>query len=163
MGMVILGRCFSHSVRCNRTRTSGGRTMMGVAFNTRLRAVSPTASFAAVLLLPKDFVSNSPASILRFSSSVWTGYTSIPFRISSPRIRNTFNAPALATAAKGTSRPRVNRAEGESDFSRGTSAFRPSATPHEALTARKYDLTMAEVDSGVDLFALALLIATFSD
>jgi len=137
--------------------------MIGVAFRTRLSAVSPTASLAAVLLLPKGLTSSSPAAIFSFSSSVRTGYTSIPFRISSPRIRNTFRAPALATAANGTNRPRINRVEGDTDFRRGTSAFRPSATVQEAPTARKYDFTIAEVDKGVDLFAFALLIATLSD
>ena len=42
-------------------------------------------------------------------------------------------------------------------------AFRPRATEHEADTARKYDFTIVEVERGVDLFALALLMATLRD
>lgn len=42
-------------------------------------------------------------------------------------------------------------------------ALRPSATVQEADTARKYDFTIVEVEMGVDLFALALLIATLRD
>lgn len=52
---------------------------------------------------------------------------------------------------------------GERLLSRGTRAFRPSATPHEALTARQYDLMMVDVANGVDLFAFEKLMATFSD
>ena len=48
-------------------------------------------------------------------------------------------------------------------FNRGTRAFRPSATEHEAPTARKYDCVIFEKDNGVDLFAFALLMATFRD
>ena len=48
-------------------------------------------------------------------------------------------------------------------FRRGTSALRPSATEHDAETARKYDWTNLEVERGVDLLALALLMATFND
>lgn len=111
--------------------------MIGVAFNTLLRAVSPTANFAATLLFPRLFTPPSPASTLRFSSSLSMGNTSMPLRISSPRIRNTFKALALATAANGTSRPRIVRAAGERRLSRGTSAFNPNATLQEALTERK--------------------------
>lgn len=46
---------------------------------------------------------------------------------------------------------------------RGTSALRPSATPHDALTARRYDWTIVEVESGIDLFALEKLIPTLTD
>jgi hypothetical protein len=42
-------------------------------------------------------------------------------------------------------------------------AFSPNATPQEALTAMRYDLMIVCVESGVDLFAFALLIATLSD
>lgn len=48
-------------------------------------------------------------------------------------------------------------------FNRGTRALRPSATEHEAPTARKYDCVIFETDNGVDLFAFALLIATLRD
>ena len=46
---------------------------------------------------------------------------------------------------------------------RGTSALRPRATPHDALTAMQYDLMIVCVDKGVDLLALEKLMATFSD
>jgi hypothetical protein len=36
---------------------------------------------------------------------------------------------------------------------RGTVALRPYATPHDALTARKYDLAIVAVESGVALLA----------
>lgn len=52
-GSVILGLFFSHSVLCNRTRTKGGSTMIGVEFRTLLKAVSPTANVAAFLLFPR--------------------------------------------------------------------------------------------------------------
>lgn len=162
-GVTIRGLCLSQSVFCNLTRTKGGRTMIGVAFSTRLIAVSPTASVAAFLLRPSDLYSSSPLSTFCFSSSVKTGKTSMPWRISSPRIRNTLSTPALATAAKGTRRLATIFALGERLFSRGTRALRPNATPHEAVTAVKYDLTMVDVDSGVDLFAFEKLMPTLSD
>jgi hypothetical protein len=87
----------------------------------------------------------------------------MPCRISSPRIRNTFRTPALATAANGTRRPASIFAFGERLLRRGTRAFRPSATPHDAVTAVKYDLTTVDVGSGVDLFAFEKLIPTLSD
>ena len=87
----------------------------------------------------------------------------MPFLISSPRMRKTFSAPALATAAKGTSLPRIIRVPGLMPFNLGTSAFRPSATEQEAETASKYDCTRVEVDMGEDLFALELLMATLRD
>lgn len=163
IGNVILGLCLSHSVFCSLTRTRGGRTMIGVALRTRLSAVSPTASVAAFLLLPNGFTSRSPVSTFPFSSSDKTGYTSMPCLISSPRIRKMFSTPALATAAKGTNRPAISFAFGESRFRRGTRAFNPRATPHEALTAKQYDFIMVWVESGVDLFALEKLIPTLSD
>lgn len=52
---------------------------------------------------------------------------------------------------------------GERRFKRGTRELRPRATVQEADMARKYDLTIVEVDKGVDLLALALLMATLSD
>ena len=78
-------------------------------------------------------------------------------------MRKTLSAPALATAAKGTRRPRVVRAAGESRFRRGISAFNPRATLQEAPTASKYEVASSEVLSGLDLFALAELIATLRD
>jgi hypothetical protein len=78
-------------------------------------------------------------------------------------MRNTFRAPADATAAKGTRRPRISFVEGETRFRRGTRALRPSATEQEAVTASKYDCAIWEVERGVDLLAFALLIATLSD
>jgi hypothetical protein len=48
-------------------------------------------------------------------------------------------------------------------FNRGTRALRPRATEHDAPTARKYDCVILETDKGVDLLALALLIATLRD
>ena len=87
----------------------------------------------------------------------------MPVRISSHRIKKTFSAPALATAAKGTSRPRSKRTDAGINVSRGTSDLRPTATVQDAPTAAKYDLTSAEVVSGEDLLALALLMATLSD
>lgn len=137
--------------------------MMGVALRTLLRAVSATAIVAAFLLLPK--LSTSLPCFAR--SSFWDGEsegkTSMPLLISSPRIRKTFSAPAEATAAKGTSRVRIVFAPGERRRRRGTTALRPSATEQEADTARKYDLASEDVESGVDLFALALLMATLRD
>jgi hypothetical protein len=41
--------------------------------------------------------------------------------------------------------------------------LRPSATLHEADTARIYDIATDLVDMGVDLLAFALLIATLRD
>ena len=139
--------------------------MTGVAFITLLSAVSPTAIVAALLLLPKlcTCVGLLPSfSFCLFSSSLSTGNTSIPRRISSPRIRNTFSAAADATAAKGTKRPSMSFVPGETRR-RGTAALRPSATAQEADTARQYDFTIVEVERGEDLLALALLIATLRD
>lgn len=87
----------------------------------------------------------------------------MPRLISSPRIKNTFKAPADATAAKGTNLEKTSRAFGDRRVNRGTREFSPNATEHEAETARRYELIMAEVDSGVDLFALELLMATLRD
>ena len=53
--------------------------------------------------------------------------------------------------------------EGEMRFKRGTMALRPSATEQDAETARRYDWIIVDVESGVDLFALALLMATLRD
>ena len=75
----------------------------------------------------------------------------------------TFSAPAEATAAKGTRRVRIVFVAGDIRPKRGTIAFKPSAIEQEAETARKYDLTIVEVEMGVDLFALALLIPTLRD
>jgi len=61
----------------------------------------------------------------------------MPFLISSPRIRKTFKAPALATAAKGTNLVRIIFVDGETRLRRGTRALRPSATEQEAVTARR--------------------------
>lgn len=132
-GSTNLGRVFNQAICCNLTRTSGGKTIIGVAFNTRLSAVSPTASTPALLLFPKL----SPLLFRAFSSSVRTAYTSIPFLISSPRIKNTLSAPAEATAAKGTSRTSTVFVVGERERRRGTMALRPRATEQEAETARK--------------------------
>jgi hypothetical protein len=52
---------------------------------------------------------------------------------------------------------------GDRLFKRGTSALRPSATPQDALTAVRYDWTMVEVESGIDLFAFEKLIPTLTD
>jgi hypothetical protein len=71
--------------------------------------------------------------------------------------------PAVTTAANGTSLVNTSFVLGETRFSRGTMALRPSATEQEADTARKYDFAIVEADRGVDLFALALLMATLSD
>ena len=87
----------------------------------------------------------------------------MPFLISSPRIKNTFSAPALATATKGTKRPRTIFVLGDNPFIRGTRALRPRATLQEAETARRYDCMIACVESGLDLLAFALFIATFKD
>lgn len=111
--------------------------MIGVALNTLLKAVSPTANVAAFLLLPKLATSVPSFSFIALSSSLSTGYTSIPRLISSPRIRNTLSAPAEATAAKGTSRVRTVLVPGDILLKRGTTALRPRATVQEADTARK--------------------------
>jgi hypothetical protein len=42
-------------------------------------------------------------------------------------------------------------------------ALRPKATEQEAETATIYDCTIVEVDNGVDLLALELLMATLRD
>jgi hypothetical protein len=136
-GVTILGLCLSHSVFCSLTSRRGGSTIIGVALSTRLSAVSPTASVAAFLLLPNGLTSISPVSTLRRSASDSAGYTSMPCLISSPRIRNTLSAPAVATAAKGTNLPAMTFALGDRLLRRGTSALRPSATPQDALTARR--------------------------
>ena len=137
--------------------------MIGVELMTRESAVSPTASVAAFLLLPRDCSSWPLCSRFVRVASASDGKTSMPFRISSPRMRNTFSAPALATAANGTRRPSVILAAGLSDLSLGTRAFRPRATLQLAPTARKYDWTMVEVEMGDDLFAFDELMATLSD
>lgn len=167
-GSVILGLRFSHSVCCNRTRIKGGSTMIGVELSTLLSAVSPTASVAAFLLFPRlctcdPSFSFCAFSFCAFSSSLRVGKTSIPCRISSPRMRNTLRAPADATAANGTNRVRVIFAVGERRLSRGTTALSPSATEQEAETAKRYDFTIVGVERGVDLLALALLMPTFRD
>jgi hypothetical protein len=78
-------------------------------------------------------------------------------------MRKTFKALALETAAKGTRRPRIRRVLGFMFLRRGTRAFRPRATEHDAETAIKYDFAICDTERGVDLLALALLIATLSD
>jgi hypothetical protein len=52
-------------------------------------------------------------------------------------MRKTFKADALATAAKGTRRDKMRRVFGAMPFKRGTRAFRPRATEHEADTAMR--------------------------
>ena len=139
---------------------------MGELFRTLLRAVSETASVAAFLLFPRDGIDDSdlPSSAsLALSDSERTGYTSIPCLISSPRIKKTFSAPALATAAKGTSLERMIFVAGVTFFNRGTRALSPKATEQEAPTARKYDCVIFETDRGVDLLEFALFIATLRD
>ena len=137
--------------------------MIGVEFSTLLNAVSPTANVAAFLLFPRLWISDPSVSFCAFSSSLKVGKMSIPCLISSPRIRKTLRAPADATAANGTSRVNMVFAPGESLFNLGTTALRPRATEHEAETASRYDWTSVDVDRGVDLLALALLIATLRD
>lgn len=87
----------------------------------------------------------------------------MPCRISSPRIRKTLRAPAEATAAKGTNLVKTILVAGETFFNRGTMALSPRATEQEAPTAKKYDWTIVDVESGVDLFAFELLMATLRD
>src|SRR5690348_13061405 len=87
----------------------------------------------------------------------------MPCLISSPRMRKTLSAPAVATAANGTRRPAMSLALGDKLLRRGTRALRPTATPQDALTASRYDLTMVEVERGIDLFALEKLIPTLTD
>ena len=140
--------------------------MIGELFSTLLTAVSDTARVAAFLLLPNDATEDSDlpsAASFSLSESESTGYTSIPCLISSPRIKNTFNAPALATAANGTNLERIIFVDGLTRFNRGTRALSPRATEQDAPTAKKYDCAILETDSGVDLLALALLIATLRD
>lgn len=162
-GSVILGLRFSHSVCCNRTRTKGGSTIIGVELSTLLSAVSPTASVAAFLLFPRLCTCDPSFSFCAFSSSLRVGKTSIPCRISSARIRNTLRAPADATAANGTNRVRVVFAVGDRRLSRGTMALSPSATEQEAEMANRYDFAIVGVERGVDLLALALLMPTLRD
>lgn len=78
-------------------------------------------------------------------------------------MRNTFSAPADATAANGINLLNTVLAPGLMRFSLGTRLFSPTATLQLAPTAKKYDLTITEVDRGVLLFALALLMATLRD
>lgn len=136
-GRTILGLCFNHSLFCSLTSIRGGMTMIGVELMTRLNAVSPTASVAAFFDLPKLSTSFPSFSRACFSASESTGNTSIPRLISSPRMRNTLRAPALATAANGTRRESTVRVDGDNRFSRGTIELRPTATVHDALTARR--------------------------
>src|SRR6187399_1876822 len=131
-----------------RTRIRGGMIMMGELLKTRLKAVSATASVAAFLLLPR--LVSSPA-VLPSSGLERTGNTSMPVRISSPRIRKTLRKPALATAAKGTRRPRIRRVEGDTRLRRGTTLFSPTATEHDAPTARTYDWAILDHERGDDL------------
>ena len=42
-------------------------------------------------------------------------------------------------------------------------AFSPSATPQDAVTAMPKEAARSDVERGDDLFALEVLIATFSD
>ena len=111
--------------------------MIGVEFRTRLTAVSPTASVAAFLLLPRLETSLPSFARVDFWSWLRQGKTSMPCLISSLRMRKTFRAPAEATAAKGTRRVRIVFVAGERAFKRGTRALRPRATEQEAETARK--------------------------
>lgn len=111
--------------------------MMGVEFSTLLSAVSPTASVAAFLLFPRLANPEPSFSFFFLSSSLRTGYTSIPFRISSPRIKNTLSAPADATAANGTRRVNIILVLGEMRFNLGRRAVSPRATEQDAETARK--------------------------
>ena len=136
-GRTILGLLLSHCARCNRTKAKAGMAITGVEFSTLLKAVSPTASVAAFLLFPRLGTVVPSFSFCDFSSSLSTGYTSIPCRISSLRIKKTLSAPAEATAAKGTSRVRTVLAPGETCFNRGTIALSPRATEQDAETARK--------------------------
>jgi hypothetical protein len=52
-------------------------------------------------------------------------------------MRKTLRAPALATAANGTSRVRMRRVDGERLLRRGTRLLSPTATEQDAVTARK--------------------------
>lgn len=131
-GSVNRGLLFNHSVLCILTSTSAGSTMIGVELKIRLSAVSPTANVAAFLLFPRLCT-----SFPFLSSSLNTGNTSIPLRISSTLIRNTFSAPADATAANGTKRVSNIFVVGETRLRRGTRALRPSAMEQEAETARR--------------------------
>ncbi len=137
MGNTIRGRAFSQSVFWSRTSINGGRTMMGVALKTRDAAVSATASVAAFFDLPTLSTSLPDFSRSAIWDAVWEGKISIPLRISSPRMRKTLRAVALATAAKGTRRVRIVRVLGEMFLRRGTTALRPRATPQDALTAAR--------------------------
>lgn len=130
--------------------------MIGVALNTLLAAVSPTARKAAFLLLPKDSGSLVSPSFLGKK-------TSIPDRISPPLIRKTLTTPADATAAKGTSRVRTILVDGLTLFSRGTIALRPSATPQDAATAMPNEVARSLFVSGEDLLAFDVLMATLRD
>jgi len=134
---------------------------------TRERAVWVTAVRAAMRDLPREVWAGSVSvssseeeemeeaevSLPDFAAG-FAAYTSIPLLNSSPLIKNTFNTPAVATAANGISRPSVARRLGLKRFRRGIAAFRPRATPQEAETASTYDLISVEVERGVDLFAL---------
>lgn len=154
-GMVQPGLFFSHPC-CSFTKTNGGITMIGVAFITLLNAVSPTASIAAFLLFPR--LSGSLVSPFCFCVK-----TSIPVLISPARIRPTLTTPADTTAANGTNRPKMSFVDGDTFFRRGTREFKPTATPQEAVTAVKYEVMRSDVLRGVDLLALEVLIATFTD
>jgi hypothetical protein len=57
----------------------------------------------------------------------------------------------------------MSRVLGETFFNRGIIEFRPRATEQDAETASRYDFINIGVERGVDLFALALLMATFRD
>jgi len=174
MGRAKPGLRFSRSNRCSRSSTSGGMTMIGVALSTRLTAVSPTASIAALLLLPR--LSAGPSALPASSSPRgWrSGKTSMPAAISPPRIRPTLTMPAETTAAKGTRRPSTIFRPGltprpaffpsttSATRRRATARPRPTATPQLADTASTKLVPSCATDSGDDLFAFAELMHTLS-
>lgn len=125
--------------------------MIGVEFMTRENAVSLTANVAAFRDFPRLLGSPLLSSLLCSASA---GKMSMPCLISSPLMRKTFKAPADATAAKGISLLNVVLAVGLSRFNLGTTAFKPNATPHDADTARAYDVTSVSVLRGDVLLAL---------
>ena len=76
------------------------------------------------------------------------------------RMMKTLTTPAETTAAKGTRRVRMVRVMGFRFFKRGTRAFKLRATEPATVVASKKDVLSSLLVKGVDLLALAELMAT---
>lgn len=119
-----MGLSETKSVICNDAEGSHGSHMLQ---RTLLAAVWLTAAKPARVLLPRDFGLGS--------SGVAGGKMSLPSLISFHLIKPTLTHPALATATKGTKRPRRPRVDGERLLKRGTMELSPTARPTEVDVA----------------------------